>query len=35
MAVIADRDTGAAERIREAGLDYRFGYGLEDLGLAG
>lgn len=35
VAVIADRSTGAAERIGEAGLDYRFAYGLDDLGLAG
>jgi orotate phosphoribosyltransferase len=35
VAVIADRSTGAAERINEAGLDYRFAYGLVDLGLAG
>jgi orotate phosphoribosyltransferase len=35
VAVIADRSTGAAERIAEAGLNYRFAYGLEDLGLAG
>jgi orotate phosphoribosyltransferase len=35
VAVIADRDTGAAEKIRAEGLDYRFAYGLADLGLAG
>ena len=34
VAVIADRSTGAAEKIAEAGLNYRFAYGLEDLGLA-
>ena len=34
VAVIADRSTGAAEKIAEAGLTYRFAYGLEDLGLA-
>jgi orotate phosphoribosyltransferase len=35
VAVIADRSTGAAEKIADAGLTYRFAYGLEDLGLAG
>ncbi len=35
VAVLADRDTGAAERIREQGLDYFFVYGLDDLGLRG
>ncbi|MDV3219792.1 orotate phosphoribosyltransferase [Intrasporangium sp.] len=35
VATIADRATGAGERIRrEAGVDYRFAYSLEDLGLA-
>jgi orotate phosphoribosyltransferase len=34
VAVIADRSTGAAEKIAEAGLTYRFAYGLEELGLA-
>ena len=34
VAVIADRSTGAAEKIAQAGLDYRFAYGLEELGLA-
>jgi orotate phosphoribosyltransferase len=34
VAVIADRATGAAERIEAAGLPYRFVYGLADLGLA-
>jgi orotate phosphoribosyltransferase len=33
VAVLADRDTGAAERIRGEGLDYRFVYSLDDLGL--
>ena len=33
VATIADRATGAAERFRAAGLDYRFVYSLEDLGL--
>lgn len=31
VAVIVDRDTGAAERVKEAGLDYRAAYGLVDL----
>jgi orotate phosphoribosyltransferase len=35
VAVIADRDTGAAGTIAAAGLDYRYAYGLADLGLAG
>ncbi len=35
VAVIADRSSGAGERIRaEAGVDYRYAYGLADLGLA-
>lgn len=34
VAVIVDRSTGAAERVAEAGLEYRFAVGLEDLGLA-
>src|SRR5881275_2964695 len=34
VAVIADRSTGAAERVQEAGLEYRSAYGLSDLGLA-
>ncbi len=34
VATIADRATGAAQRFAEAGLDYRFVYGLEELGLA-
>ncbi|MEO5609250.1 MAG: orotate phosphoribosyltransferase [Ornithinibacter sp.] len=34
VATIADRDTGAAERFAEAGLDYRHAFGLTDLGLA-
>lgn len=33
VAVIADRASGAQERIREAGLDYRAAYTLSDLGL--
>ena len=34
VATIADRATGAAERFAEAGLDYRFVYGLSELGLS-
>lgn len=35
VAVIADRDTGAKERVEsEAGVPYVFAYGLGDLGLA-
>ncbi|HSF26214.1 MAG TPA: orotate phosphoribosyltransferase [Actinomycetes bacterium] len=34
VAVIADRDTGARERVAAAGLDYRAAYSLADLGLA-
>lgn len=33
VAVVVDRDTGAAERIAEAGLEYRYALGLTDLGL--
>ena len=33
VAVIVDRDTGAAERIAGAGLEYRHAIGLADLGL--
>lgn len=33
VAVVVDRATGAAERVAEAGLEYRFAVGLEDLGL--
>ncbi|HEX2704967.1 MAG TPA: orotate phosphoribosyltransferase [Candidatus Lustribacter sp.] len=34
VATIADRATGAGERIRaEAGVDYRYAYGLAELGL--
>jgi orotate phosphoribosyltransferase len=35
VAVIADRGTGAAEKIAAEGLSYRFAYGLDELGLAG
>jgi orotate phosphoribosyltransferase len=35
VAAIADRSTGAPENVKEkSGLEYRFVYGLEDLGLA-
>lgn len=34
VAVIVDRDTGAADRVRDAGLEYRFAYGKAELGLA-
>ncbi len=33
VAVIVDRNTGARERIEEAGLPYLYLYGLDDLGL--
>lgn len=33
VATIVDRDTGAAERIREAGCEYRFALSADDLGL--
>ena len=33
VAVVVDRSTGAAERVAEAGLEYRFAVGLEELGL--
>ena len=33
VAVIVDRDTGAAEKVAEAGLEYRSAVGLDDLGL--
>ena len=33
VAVIVDRDTGAAERVQAAGLEYRYAVGLDDLGL--
>ncbi len=33
VATIADRDTGARERIEAAGVPYRFVYSLTDLGL--
>ena len=34
VAVIVDRDTGAAQRVRDAGLEYRYAYGKAELGLA-
>ncbi|MGE9808549.1 MULTISPECIES: orotate phosphoribosyltransferase [unclassified Janibacter] len=34
IATIADRATGAGEKFAEAGLDYRFVFGLAELGLA-
>ena len=33
VAVVVDRSAGAAEVIRDAGLDYHYAYGLQDLGL--
>jgi orotate phosphoribosyltransferase len=33
VAVIVDRGTGAQERVEAAGCDYRYAYGLDDLGL--
>jgi orotate phosphoribosyltransferase len=33
VAVIVDRASGAEERIRAQGLDYRAAFGLADLGL--
>ncbi len=33
VAVVVDRDTGAAEKVAEAGLEYRYALGLSDLGL--
>ncbi|SDL95208.1 orotate phosphoribosyltransferase [Corynebacterium mycetoides] len=34
VATVVDRATGAAEALHEAGLEYRYLLGLEDLGLA-
>ena len=34
VATIADRDTGAAEKIEAEGVPYRYAYSLADLGLA-
>ena len=33
VAVVVDRNTGSAERVQEAGLEYRYAVGLDDLGL--
>ena len=33
VATIVDRDTGAGEKIAAEGLDYRYAFGLADLGL--
>jgi len=33
VAVIVDRSTGAQQRVEAAGCEYRFAFGLEDLGL--
>lgn len=33
VAVIVDRDTGAAQRVSQAGLEYRYAIGLTELGL--
>jgi orotate phosphoribosyltransferase len=33
VAVIVDRATGAREKVEAAGCDYRFAFGLDDLGL--
>jgi len=33
VAVIVDRNTGAKEKVEAEGLEYRFAYGLDDLGL--
>jgi orotate phosphoribosyltransferase len=35
VATIADRETGAAQRFADAGLEYRHAFGLGDLGLGG
>lgn len=34
VATIADRDTGAAEKIEAEGVPYRYAFSLQDLGLA-
>jgi orotate phosphoribosyltransferase len=34
VAVVADRDTGAREKVQQAGLAYRYAYAPADLGLA-
>ena len=33
VAVVVDRNTGSAERVQEAGLEYRYAVGIDDLGL--
>lgn len=33
VAVVVDRNTGAAERVAEAGIEYRYAVGIDDLGL--
>ena len=33
VAVVVDRDTGAAEKVEQAGLQYRFAIGKDELGL--
>jgi orotate phosphoribosyltransferase len=33
VAVIVDRSTGAREKVQAEGLEYRFAYGLQDVGL--
>jgi orotate phosphoribosyltransferase len=33
VAVIVDRSTGAQEKVEAAGCEYRFAFGLDDLGL--
>jgi orotate phosphoribosyltransferase len=33
VAVIADRSTGAQQKVEAEGLEYRFAYGIDDLGL--
>lgn len=33
VAVVVDRDTGSAERVASAGVEYRYALGLADLGL--
>lgn len=33
VAVVVDRNTGAAEKVAEAGLPYKYAIGLDDLGL--
>lgn len=35
VAVVVDRDTGAAANIQDAGLEYRYAIGAQELGLEG